>query len=278
MSVFILTYGIIPGNQSTKKFKNMKTQESIPTLDDIIFEKRNKLYGAYELRKNYHKRLLKSLMFSVSTLLSVFLFSIVNRSDVVEEVFKPVKDSVIFADNFTIQQYQPPKKFMTPPASKPDEHAFVAVTDTAVIDKAVDTSSSVSSTGIEPGDSITGGSAGDTITSPFLPVTNKPRGMASVDKLPEFPGGINKFYAFLKKKLRYTMEAKNAKLNARLYVRFMIDEDGFVRNVTLENKIGYGLDEQVAGVLEESPRWVPGLVKNSAVKTEMILPVSFNLR
>ena len=89
---------------------------------------------------------------------------------------------------------------------------------------------------------------------------------------------MEKFYAYLIKRIRYTGEALEGKITGKLYVRFVVDEEGFVTKVSVLRKIGYGLDEQVQSVLAQSPKWEPGLVKNTAVKTEMILPVSFNLR
>lgn len=258
----------------------MKRAESIPTLDDIIFEKRNKLYGAYELRRNYHRRLNKSLAISVSVLFSVFLLFILTKKEVQENLFQATKDKVVFADNFTVQQYNPPEKSSSQPLSEPDEHAFVAVKDTVVNQKPVDTLLTTVPAGIDTAGGFTGsGHSSDTIVSqPFLPSDSSPKSMATVDKVPEFPGGLEKFYKYLTNRLRYTEEARRAAVKGKLYVRFVIDEEGLVRNVTLMSKIGYGLDEQVEGVLAQSPKWMPGLLRNSAVKTEMILPVSFNIR
>ncbi len=258
----------------------MKSTDQTPTLDDIIFEKRNKAFGAYELRTNYHGRLNKSLAITVSFLISVFLLAIVKKKGADTNFVKPADGIIVFEDKFTIQQYSIPKGTPSSPVSKPDDQSFVAVTDTVDNDREIDTTSVTSPIGKDTLSGLAGsGFSADTVVSqPFLPSEGAPKNMSAVDKIPEFPGGLEKFYKYLSNRLRYTDEARRAEVKGKLFVRFVIDENGLVSDVTVMSKIGYGLDEQVTSVLAESPKWSPGIFRNSAVKTEMILPVSFNIR
>jgi protein TonB len=260
----------------------MKTDQ-FSSMNDIIFEKRNKRYGAYELRMNYHRRLIKSFVVASVAMISVFLISRYTKEVVVIDLSKINPDSVVFTTPFVVDQFttpKPPEKLTPPPAQvqPPDPNSFVAVNDTTP--EPVDTSSQLASA--NPISTVTGtGSIGTSDT--IIPNAGPPAGLtvhntSTVDKIPEFPGGIEKFYAYLMTKIHYTNSARGMEVKGRMYAKFIVDEEGFITNVTIVKSLGYGLDEQVAKVLGDSPKWSPGIARNSPVKTEMILPVNFNLQ
>ena len=88
---------------------------------------------------------------------------------------------------------------------------------------------------------------------------------------------MSKFYKFLLRHIHYTDEARKAGLIAKMYIQFIIDENGIVQEVELMNRIGFGLDEEVQKALLNSPYWLPGLVKNEPLKTVMILSIPIGL-
>ena len=249
-------------------------------MDDIIFENRNKQYGAYELRKNYHNRLSKSFVISLAIPLSILFLSIIRSKPIPIIDFSSRHETVHVVDDFIVVQNALSQNRTSAPQSQPDKHSYLAVTDTTIDEKKPDTLlAATGPVGVDTVGISEGGGQSDTIIADIeLPSGPKPLSAASVEKIPEFPGGIEKFYAYLIKRIHYTEDANRASVKGKMYVKFIVDEEGFVTNVSILSKIGYGLDEQVQSVLNESPKWMPGLVKNSAVRTEMILPVNFNLR
>ena len=285
VSELFAAYGIFGVVTSAKKFKFMKTDQ-FSSMNDIIFEKRNKRYGAYELRKNYHRRLFKSFAVASVSLITVFLFSRISKQTASLTIL-PITDSVYISDPFIVEQFTAPKApehFNPPPKqSAPDEQAYVPVTDS--IPEEVDTAShSTTDTQLADEGNFTGsGTTNDTtgknssLNTGLLSPDSVHR-LTSLDVQPDFPGGLDKFYAYLKSKIRYTHSALGEDVKGRMYAKFIVDEEGYIRNVTIVKRLGYGLDEQVSKVLEESPKWNPGIVRNTAVKTELILPVNFNLQ
>jgi protein TonB len=92
-----------------------------------------------------------------------------------------------------------------------------------------------------------------------------------------FPGGMEGFYNFLSKHIRFPQEAKSEGISGKLFVSFIIDKEGNLTHIEFMRKAGYGMEESVMAVLEKSPKWTPGYVGNNQVNTKMILPVSFDL-
>jgi protein TonB len=268
---------------SAKKFKKMKTDERIPTWEDIIFEKRNKLYGAYELRTTYHNTLAKAFFTTIAAASIIFLFRINHSKPKIAETMDPVRDSIIFNVDYKIME--PVKRIQATAAVEhstvPDEHSFTLVEDSVI--EVVNDSALTAAVPDAPqdrgmeGNEATDAASGSSSSAVMLPVTTTYQ-LSTVDRVPDFPGGLEKFFKYLKTKIHYTKEAIAADLNAKMYVRFIVDEDGLISQVKVMKRIGYGLDEQVETVLMESPKWLPGMYRNNPVKTEMVLPVSFNLR
>lgn len=274
-------YGMITLLCSAKKFKKMKADEIIPSWDDIIFEKRNKLYGAYELRQKYNARVSRALLITIISSSLVFFLLSRNKPAVNSNLFSVRTDSIIFNQNYIVEQvrqFTRPSVPSSPSVGRPEENAYSLVTDTV---EEVEKDTTENSSGLGTGQSTAGnGPVASTVTvtpGPDFPVAPSIHKMASVDKMPGFPGGIEKFYKYLINKIQYTREARAAGLTGRLFVRFVIDEQGLVSDVKVLSRIGFGLDEQVESVLRTSPKWEPGSVRNIAVKTEMVLPVSFTL-
>jgi protein TonB len=271
----------------------MKTKQRIPSLNDMLFEKRNKAYGAYDLRTNYNSRLTKSLAITISVFTVIILYYTFSKPIVPDELTYVSRDS-IKPEIFIFNQTNVPEKQTNPPfdnaQDKPaerkdfrrDDLSFKVSNDTVVEKQSVDTSLALNHTGDTTSASSPSSGNSDTTNAKSFAMNVLPHdstyGQASVDKIPEFPGGIEKFYAYLVKRIRYSREALDARVTGRLYVSFVIDENGLVRNIKFLNNLGYRLDESVKEVLIKSPQWEPGMLGDKAVKTEMRLPVSFNLR
>jgi hypothetical protein len=104
----------------------------------------------------------------------------------------------------------------------------------------------------------------------------KPMESAAVDQAPVFPGGMENFYKYLRKRISMTDEALRAGLSDRIYLDFIVGADGRVTSVHVLKGVGYGMDERVASILAQSPAWTPGLVGGRAVATILRLPVFLN--
>jgi protein TonB len=99
-----------------------------------------------------------------------------------------------------------------------------------------------------------------------------------VEDMPRFNGGgIEKFWEYVLAHVRYPEEARDAGLQGRIQVGFVVNEKGQIINIQLLRKIHPMLDNEVIKVLEEAPLWTPGRQRNRPVKVGFSIPVVFKL-
>ena len=98
-----------------------------------------------------------------------------------------------------------------------------------------------------------------------------------VEVMPEFPGGRDSLWAFMVKQLEYPSEAKEQKIEGKVYVRFIVDEKGELSDFEVIRGIGGGCNEAAIKVLEAMPLWTPGKHRGKPVKIRMVLPFEFAL-
>ncbi|WKN41747.1 energy transducer TonB [Tunicatimonas pelagia] len=99
-----------------------------------------------------------------------------------------------------------------------------------------------------------------------------------VEVLPEYRGGMEKFYRIIQKQLKYPKSARRKDIEGVVYVQFTVDRQGQVTEVKTLKGIGNGCDQESERVVQQSKRWSPGLVNNNPVKCRMVLPITFKLR
>lgn len=99
----------------------------------------------------------------------------------------------------------------------------------------------------------------------------------SLERQPEFPGGMNKFYEYLAQNVKYPAEAITKKVEGKVFLSFIVEQDGQLSSVKVERSLGSGTDEEAVRLLENSPRWTPGIINNEPVRVKYNLPISFTL-
>jgi len=100
-------------------------------------------------------------------------------------------------------------------------------------------------------------------------------GVAVVQEQPRFPGGDDSLISFLKDNLHYPQEAKSARIQGLVYVGFLIDQNGKIKDVRLLNSIDKQLDEEAVRVVQMMPDWIPGKAGDAPVDVQFILPIEF---
>ncbi|MFA4867243.1 MAG: TonB family protein [Pedobacter sp.] len=106
---------------------------------------------------------------------------------------------------------------------------------------------------------------------------NKIFDFVSIEKQPQFPGGMTKFYEYLSKSLKYPTEAVKNKVEGKVFLSFIVEKDGTLNDITVMRSLGSGTDEEAVRVLKESPKWIAGIQKGKAVRVKYNIPISFNL-
>ena len=99
----------------------------------------------------------------------------------------------------------------------------------------------------------------------------------TVDNPPSFPGGMNEFYNYLKKSVKYPAAAVKANREGKVFVSYIVEKDGKLSDIQVDRKAGYGFDEEAVRVLKGSPAWIPGVLNHKKVRVKYNIPISFNL-
>ncbi|HTA61281.1 MAG TPA: TonB family protein [Bacteroidia bacterium] len=259
-------------------------------LNEIIFENRNKNYGAYAIRSDYGNTILKSLgatvlFFALVSLLAVWLTNTVEevkKLEIGENIIPPIE---VYK---TVEVELPPLKkeavAVTPPAASAATSEAVS---TNLNDYAVEQSTNVvqttdgvnNPTGQTANPDATTGEVGSTNPpgtgeSPEGAATNKPVEAADLDAMPSY----DNMAAFLQKNLRYPAMALSENVSGRVVVNFIIDEEGRVEKATIISGVGYGCNEEALRVIKLMLKWKPGIKHGKPVKATFNQAIVFRLQ
>ena len=95
--------------------------------------------------------------------------------------------------------------------------------------------------------------------------------------MPEFDGGNIEMRFWLNSKLYYPEKARDAEVQGKISASFVVTDSGTIRNIQLENTLGYGCDEAVMEMLGKMPKWKCGFENDVAVDVKIVLPIVFSL-
>ena len=259
---------------------NAMTSQQILHADflDIVFEKRNKTYGAYQLRKLYPRQLTKALLFSLTP---VFLFCLLFQPSGEQQNLQPFYEGIIVSAVEALPPEKKPEPVTAPPA------ANRPVKQQAFIDKIVIVEKDIPTT-LPPVDALeiaavsnvtTDGEAVGAMQPSLAPAKAEAESLPTTsdeampkevvpDKQPQFPGGMQAWTAFLNRYLQSPQDLEPGEKRT-VQIRFHVAEDGRVTAFQVVQSAGVAFDNEVIRVLKKMPSWTP------ATKNGKPLPVSF---
>jgi periplasmic protein TonB len=258
-------------------------------LDEIVFAKRNKSYGAYVLRAGYNNAIFKSLTIVSSTVCLFAVGALVysKLSKVTETPYVGTNDSIriVQFDNQPKEKEQkkpePQKKAYVAPKADP---AATVISDSAQA-KPTPINDQIVNNGTANGDpnatagTATTGATGDPVAS-TTPTAPPEPATAFPDQDPEFEGGLKALREFIANNVVYPNLARETGTEGTVHVSFVIDENGVVESSKVLKGIGYGCDEESVRVISKIPKFKkPGKNKfGIPVKTIFNIPIAFRLR
>ena len=99
-----------------------------------------------------------------------------------------------------------------------------------------------------------------------------------VEQMPTYPGGEEKMYKFICKHLKYPEKARRKKIEGRVLIKFMVNEEGLIDDITILKDIGYGCGDAAADVISQMPTWNAGRQNGKPVKVYYTIPFRFSLK
>lgn len=275
----------------------MKSMNSYAYLD-ILFEGRNKEYGAYPIRKTYQQRMLLSGL--IATLLCLLLVAIWQyqprneRVKVEEIITSPVALADIPINQDIILPPPPPKPPVAPPVKKQIKHTVIDIVpnDQLLIEDlpqliddigdaaigAISLDGSDADNAIDPNlNAYSHGTGSGSVIKSTTTTTSAPDIYRVVEIMPEFPGGERALIRYLQNNVIYPTEARRSQIQGVAQVEFVVQADGSVTNVKITRDPGGGTGEEAKRVVEKMPKWKPGKQNNKAVPVYFSIPVNFTL-
>lgn len=258
---------------------------------DILFEHRNKAYGAYYLRRHYNQYLLKALMTMLFMAATVIFMSARYRKERVREAFAvPGIPSISPLHPLEPVKFDPPPPRVQPlPKQVASQHfaSIKIVPPSEIIDEPLHDIAAMADKQIGPATIEAPASAGIGVPSEAgqpdgqdaaiqQDATIKDTGpytAASVDEAAAYPGGLKAMMRFLQQHLRHPEDAYDMPL--RIRIQFVVAEDGRVGDFKVVQSGGEKIDLEVIRVLQKMPRWKPAKKNGRAVAMYFIQPVSF---
>ncbi|MEZ5172229.1 MAG: TonB family protein [Bacteroidia bacterium] len=272
-----------------KLFRKVNT----PSFNEIVFESRNKTYGAFALRNSYERHLFYAFLLTSGLLIATVLWVFLNyRSPILDFDESLIPD---LPYEIEILDIKPPQEKNVAPPSTPEKKETRNnlnkddLTPTPVEKKiekvaAVDSLPYSSGNGdADPGDVNSTNNKGETGTGTPGTVggsdgtdVNKVVEFAEVE--PSFPGGIEKMYAFLGKNIRYPQFMKVNRMEGTVFVSFVVNRDGDINQVEILSAPHDDFAREVKRVIAKMPKWQPGKQAGQPVNVRYRMPVKFTLR
>ncbi|HWZ03262.1 MAG TPA: TonB family protein [Mucilaginibacter sp.] len=263
-----------------------------PEWLELVFEDRNKAYGAYDLRHNYANNMVRAMIITFlgvgllcgATIVFKTIPPIVHVTQVDLTQKPPVIPPPVKAEK-RIEPPAPAKPLKVEPPAQP-------VSTTRLVTMVVQPDNKI--TEEPPKTTEITGAIGQTTTKGTdgvsnAPLTTAPAGTGTqptddsvhpdfgLDVMPEPVGGEKAWSKFLSKNLRYPSQAQDDGISGKVIVSFIIEKDGTLSNITVIRPAGNGFDEEALRVLKLAKAWKPGMQNGQAVRVKYMLPVNFQL-
>lgn len=269
------------------------SERSILTYDEIIFQARNRAYGAFDLRQRYPIALSRALW------LGIGLFLVALSGPTLYARLFPASQSIDHQVMIAVDVMKLPEPPAELPVPLPPVEQAPAVNTVRNLPPVVMPEADVVEEALPPttdelqdatSGPTTAEGTGDveviappevstpTATEKAVEAAPKPDELfVSVEQQPEYPGGIEALRSFLNKNLNYPRSAANAGISGKVYISFVVNTDGSLTEVQVLKGIGFGCDEEAIRVIRKMPQWRPGKQSGRAVRVKFNLPISFTL-
>ncbi|MFV8342219.1 energy transducer TonB [Flavobacterium sp. XS2P39] len=260
---------------------------------DLVFQYRNKEYGAYQLRRESTKTSLIALFMGISLLTSALSIPVIlNYFNPGTGLTLPeLTNTLVHITDIIPNQLTEIEKPALPQVKAPNSEAAIQ-SDQLVnpeivqaqlanqdIPKNTDNTTAApvstegtATIGINPSASTGTG----TETEGTIDPGNTIVASATLDKLPEFPGGINKFYTYVGN--NFESPDLDSGGTIKVYVSFVIEKDGTMTDIHVQRDPGYGLGKEAVRVLKSlRTKWSPGMIGSKPVRTAYNLPITVQM-
>ena len=265
---------------------------------DLVFEGRNKAYGAYRLRKSTTKRNILAMVAVV--ILWVVAFIILTVQNLVDEQrAKVAMTQVAELTNYkqpekkaevkqkkieveperVVERVKSSIKFTAPVIKKDDE--VKPDEELKTQDELMSTKTAIGTFDVKGNDDANGEvlKAKEVIAEPEPPKHEEENKVFDiVEQQPLFPGGPAALMKYLSENTKYPVVAQENGVQGRVTVQFVVEKDGSISDVHVLRGVDPSLDKEAVRVVKSMPRWTPGKQNGITVRVNYRVPVLFRLQ
>lgn len=265
---------------------------------EMVFEGRNKEYGAYRLRKNAGKRNLYSLITIFIAALAIWggislvkfvesrTKSVAQTSVAELSALNQPKKKAEVKQQQKVKLEQPEKvvervkssvKFTAPVIKKDDQ--VKPEDELKTQEELMNTKTAIGALDVKGNDDANGEvlKIKEAVAQPE-PKPEVEKVFDVVEQMPSFPGGPSALMEWLSNNVKYPVVAQENGVQGRVVVSFVVERDGSITDVKVVRGVDPSLDKEASRVVRAMPRWIPGKQNGSAVRVKYNVPVAFRLQ
>lgn len=261
---------------------------------EVVFADKNKVYGAYQLRKNSSANATHALFIGAIAFVLLFfspkIYGLIRGNAAVIDNPAKTEEVVLMPPKALDPKTPPPPPVepprpkikqvkMPPPVVRPDN---LVIEEPPTVEKLKLANPGQRNIEADPTANI----------NIAEPIGNDPKkedaaAIGDIDKIyeftalekqPEFPGGIDKFYKYLSNSINYPSMAAENGVQGKVYLQFVVEKDGKLTDIQVVKGPGSGTNEEAVRVLKASPKWHPGIQNGVPVRVRYNISVNFNLQ
>lgn len=270
---------------------------------DIVFEGKNKDFGAYKMREGSRQRHTKAVIWVLGVVAVILVLLILSVNDVFS---RPEEDQIVTSTEQDIatfdseemeEEIEEEEIFELPEPEEiiaPEEVAnSQQVTDLLIVqdeeidetkqakdvDQVMDNEAQLGTVDITEGvNDLNKIEVKEQVIAEPVVVDDEPVSIAMVEQKPSFPGGEAAMYQWLSDNIVYPPAASEEGIQGRVVVEFVVGKDGSITNARVVRTRHPALDKEALRVIKAMPNWIPGRNNGQPVKVTYTLPVTFKLQ
>jgi protein TonB len=260
----------------------MKTEYGVSkSWDDLVFENKNKEYGAYSVRKSYSQNLTTGFGVSVCfACMLIILPKIMSALFPGQTIVPDITDKIL---NEKVVEVLPPPTIEPPPTVAPPPPPQAQTNFPPAVTSEDVNIEILTNDQIEDNMNVTTSDEGH-VPGPAEPVIveaapppAEPEEYTNAQVMPAYNGGLQAMYRFISRNVKYPRVAQRNGIEGTVFVTFVVSKDGSVTNVSVAKGISEECDKEAIRIISLLDKWTPGQQNHRAVNVRMTIPIKFDL-
>ncbi len=256
-----------------------KDKKHYPSLDDIVFEHRNKEYGAYDLRRKYSRTMAISMVIGLVIVFTAVIVPYIRAKNIAQVKARDANEIIAeMANDLQQEEAAPPPP--PPPPPPTEQQTVVKYVAPVVVDSVKPDEAAQFMTADDVAETVVDADVVEVIAQVQEEVQEEaPQEVfVVVEEMPSFPGGDTELFRFIYDNIKYPELAKENNIQGKVILRFCVTYKGKVDQVSVVRGVDPSLDEEAIRVIKMLPLWKPGKQGGKPVNVWYSVPISFQLK